>query len=58
MLFLVRMDVNIPRDLPVAQANEIKDLIAHGIAHSTPHIPHRTGQTRPLAVMSQTLRAL
>ena len=24
MLFLVRMDVNIPRDLPVAQANEIK----------------------------------
>lgn len=24
MLFLVRMDVNIPRDLPVEQANEIK----------------------------------
>jgi muconolactone D-isomerase len=24
MLFLVRMDVNIPRDLPVAEANEIK----------------------------------
>lgn len=24
MLFLVRMDVNIPRDLPEAQANEIK----------------------------------
>ena len=24
MLFLVRMDVNIPRDLPTEQANEIK----------------------------------
>ena len=24
MLFLVRMDVNIPRDLPVEEANEIK----------------------------------
>ncbi len=24
MLFLVRMDVNIPRDLPVDEANEIK----------------------------------
>ena len=24
MLFLVRMDVNIPRDLPLEQANEIK----------------------------------
>ena len=24
MLFLVRMDVNIPHDLPVEQANEIK----------------------------------
>ena len=24
MLFLVRMDVNIPRDLPAEQANEIK----------------------------------
>ncbi|MBT9477383.1 muconolactone Delta-isomerase [Polaromonas sp.] len=24
MLFLVRMDVNIPRDLPAAEANEIK----------------------------------
>jgi muconolactone D-isomerase len=24
MLFLVRMDVNIPRDLPLAEANEIK----------------------------------
>ncbi len=24
MLFHVRMDVNIPRDLPVEQANEIK----------------------------------
>ena len=24
MLFLVRMDVNIPRDFPVEQANEIK----------------------------------